>query len=59
MIKIIMGLIIILLLAPLYRYYYLDTTKNDSIITNQIRVDVDDILTDMIAFIEQSHSQRH
>ncbi len=44
MIKIIMGLIIILILAPLWRYYYLDTTKNDSIITNQIRVDADEIL---------------
>ena len=59
MIKLFIYSVIILMFTLLARYYYLDTTKNDSIITNQIKVDADEILTNIIDFIERSHAQRH
>jgi len=59
MIKIIMGLIIIIILIPLARYWHLDTQFNNSTITDQIRNDGYEILTDVINFAERSHAQRH
>jgi len=59
MIKMLMGLIIILTLALLARYYYLDTEFNNSTITNQIRNDGYEILNDVGDFIKQSHAIRH
>ena len=59
MIKILMYSVIILMLALLARYYYLDTTYNNSTITDQIKVDADEILTYIIDFAELSHAQRH
>ena len=59
MIKILTYLITILTIALLARYYYLDTEFNNSTITNQIKVDADEILTYIIDFAELSHAQRH
>jgi hypothetical protein len=59
MIKILMYSVIFLTLALLARYYYLDTAYNNSTITNQIKADAHEILNHTIAFVEQSHSQRH
>jgi hypothetical protein len=56
MIKILTYMITILTIALLARYYYLDTQFNNSTITDQIRNDGYEIFTDVVNFIEQSHT---
>ena len=55
MIKILMYSVTIITLALLARYYYLDTQFNNSTITDQIKADGSEILTDIISFADQSH----
>jgi len=59
MIRFLMYSVIILILALLARYYYLDTQFNNSTITDQIKADGYEILNHTIDFIERSHAQRH
>ena len=56
MIRFIQYSVTILTLALLARFIYLDTTYNDSTITNSIKADAYEILTNIIDFAEQSHT---
>jgi len=59
MIRFIQYSVTVLAIALLARYIYLDVTFNDSIITNQIKVDAYEIFNTVIDFAELSHAQRH
>jgi len=56
MIKILMYSVIIIILALLARYYYLDTTYNHSTITNQIKADAHEMYTDIIDTVNRFSS---